>query len=95
MSAAVHITKALENPLSSAFSSLNPFSSSETNASATPAAAAGEIDPAKLAQAVAELKEKSGVSGDEPAIAALGGKALLSERLTLDGLVAIWHPELQ
>lgn len=29
------------------------------------------------------------------AIAALGGKALLSERLTLDGLVAIWHPELQ
>ncbi len=29
------------------------------------------------------------------AIATLGGKALLSERLTLDGLVAIWHPELQ
>lgn len=28
-------------------------------------------------------------------LAMLGGKALLSERLTLDGLVAIWHPELQ
>lgn len=75
------------------------------------AAANGLIDTIGAeAEARAWLAAERGISSDLPlvdrrwgrqrgflldAVYALGGKVLLSERLTLDGLVAIWHPELQ
>jgi protease-4 len=49
----------------------------------------------KASLPVHEVKRQESAEWLRDAIGSLGGKTLFSERLTLDGLISLWHPDLQ